>query len=167
VGKADGNKSLWRPQRWWDNVNCIHMRTGKSVGIFWTRKQTFGFHKIPLISRLAEQVSDSEEGLGSSLAVFDFIDLLYFCNCTNPTAKHYVFWKGPYVQQNYRQKFPIIVHDNLQRESHKPYVYPTSVTWLHLLRKQMNTSTSTVLIAETHWSTRTRLRALPRLVTTA
>ena len=57
--------------------------------------------------------------------------------------------------------------DNLQCESHTPYGPPTSVTWLQLLRKRTNTDTSTVLTAETHWSTHTRLRALYRLVTSA
>jgi len=39
------------------------------------------------------------------------------------------------------------------------------VTWLQLLIKQRQTGTSTVLTAETHWSTCTRLRALSRFVT--
>jgi len=47
----------------------------------------------------------------------------------------------------------------LQHESAESYGLPTSVTWLQLLRKQTNTGTSTSLIAETHWSTRTRRRA--------
>jgi hypothetical protein len=59
------------------------------------------------------------------------------------------------------------LHDNLQRESRKPYGSPTSVTWFQLLRKQTNTGTCTALTAETHWSTRTRLRALSRLLTSS
>jgi len=45
---------------------------------------------------------------------------------------------------------PAILHDNLQRESHKTYEPPTSVTRLQLLRKQTNTGTSTALTAKTH-----------------
>jgi hypothetical protein len=44
---------------------------------------------------------------------------------------------------------------DLQRGSHRPDGPPTSVTWFQLLRKQKNTGTSTTLIAETRWSTRT------------
>jgi len=47
-------------------------------------------------------------------------------------------------------KVPVILHDNLQRESHKPYGPPTSVTLLQPLCKQTNTGTSTALTAETH-----------------
>jgi len=43
----------------------------------------------------------------------------------------------------------------------------TSTLHLQPLRKQTNTGTFTALTAETHWSTRTRLRALSRLVTAA
>jgi len=49
-----------------------------------------------------------------------------------------------------------------QRESHIPYGPPTTVTWLQLLRKHTNAGTSTALTAQTHWSTRTQLRALSR-----
>jgi hypothetical protein len=42
------------------------------------------------------------------------------------------------VWQDYIHNVPIILHDNLQRGSHKPYGPPTSVTWLQLLRKQNN-----------------------------
>jgi len=55
---------------------------------------------------------------------------------------------------------PLSLHDNLQRESHISYLPLTSVTWLQLLRKQTNTGTCVALIAETPWSTRTRLCAL-------
>jgi hypothetical protein len=55
--------------------------------------------------------------------------------------------------------------DTLQRECHKLYGSPPSVTWMELLRKQMNTGTPTSPTAETHWSTRTRIRALSRNVT--
>jgi len=44
-----------------------------------------------------------------------------------------------------------------------PYDPPTSVTWLQLLRTQINAGTSTTLISGTQWFTRTRLRALSRL----
>jgi len=57
-----------------------------------------------------------------------------------------------YVQQDYIQVVPAILHENLQREAHKSYGPPASVTWLQLLRKQTNTDTSTALNAETHWS---------------
>jgi len=46
------------------------------------------------------------------------------------------------------------LHDNFQRESHKPYGPPTSATWLQLLRQQ--TGTSAALTAEMHWSTHAR-----------
>jgi hypothetical protein len=59
----------------------------------------------------------------------------------------------------------VILNENPQRKSHKPYGSPTSAMWLQLLRKQTNTGTSTALIAETRRSTRTRFRALSRLVT--
>jgi hypothetical protein len=32
------------------------------------------------------------------------------------------------LQQDYIHKVPVILHDNLQRESHKTYGTPTSVT---------------------------------------
>jgi hypothetical protein len=54
------------------------------------------------------------------------------------------------VQQNYIYKFPVSLQYDLQRESHKSYSPPTSVTWLQLLRKQTNTGISTALAAETH-----------------
>ena len=47
-------------------------------------------------------------------------------------------------------KSPVILHDNLQRESHKPYDPPTLVTWLHLLRKQTKTGTSAALNMQKH-----------------
>jgi hypothetical protein len=55
------------------------------------------------------------------------------------------------LYQDYIHKVPVVLHDNLQREYHQHYGPPTSVTWLHLLRKQTNTGTSTALTAETHW----------------
>ena len=55
-------------------------------------------------------------------------------------------------------------YDNLQRESHNSHDPPTSVTWQQLLHKHRNTGNCTDLIAETHWSMHTRLRALYRLV---
>jgi hypothetical protein len=51
---------------------------------------------------------------------------------------------------------PIILHENLQRGSQKD----TSVTWLHILRKQTNTGMSTDMTAGTYWTLRTRLRAV-------
>jgi hypothetical protein len=65
--------------------------------------------------------------------------------------------------QGYIHQVSVILHDNLQRVFHKLYVPPTSVTWLQLLSRQKNSGTSTALAAETHWFTRTRLRALLRL----
>ena len=51
-------------------------------------------------------------------------------------------------QQEHIHEVPIIPHDNLQRESHKPYARPTSI---ELLRKQQTkTGTPTALTAETH-----------------
>jgi len=50
---------------------------------------------------------------------------------------------------------------------HKSYDPPTSVTRLQSLRMQTNTGNSNALTAGTPWSTRTRLRALSRLVASA
>ena len=69
------------------------------------------------------------------------------------------------VWQGYMYKIRVTLHDNLHRESHKIYGPPTSVTWLQLLCTPANTSASTALTAEKHRSTRTRLRALSRNVT--
>ena len=44
---------------------------------------------------------------------------------------------------------PVSLHVKFQRESNKPYILPTPVTWLQLLRKQASTGTSTALTAET------------------
>jgi hypothetical protein len=71
------------------------------------------------------------------------------------------------VEQDYVHKVPLILHVNIQREYHNPYAPPTSVTWLQLLRKKTSTAISIALTAKTHWSTRTRLYALSRLVTSA
>jgi len=46
-------------------------------------------------------------------------------------------------------KSPIILHDNLQRESHQPNGPPTSAIIIQLLCKQMHTGTSTALTGET------------------
>ena len=54
------------------------------------------------------------------------------------------------VYWDYIHKVHVILHDNLQRESHKPHVPPTSDTWLLLLRKQTNTGDSTAVTAEIH-----------------
>jgi hypothetical protein len=43
----------------------------------------------------------------------------------------------------YIHSLPVILNDNLQRESHKPYGPQTSVTWLQLLRGQKKTDSST------------------------
>jgi len=52
------------------------------------------------------------------------------------------------VYQHYSHKVPVILHDNLGRESHKSCGAPTPVTWLLLplllLRKQTNTGITTV-----------------------
>jgi len=44
----------------------------------------------------------------------------------------------------------VILHDNPQRESHKPHDPPTSVTWLNLLSKQTKNGTSTALMMQKH-----------------
>ena len=41
-----------------------------------------------------------------------------------------------------------VLHDSLQRDSHKPHCPPTSVTWLQLLRRPTNTGSFTALFAE-------------------
>ena len=45
------------------------------------------------------------------------------------------------VQLDYIHKVPVILNDNLQRQSYKPYG-PTPVTWLQLLRKQVGRDSS-------------------------
>ena len=86
----------------------------------------------------------------------------------------YMFWSVTMttivkasVWKAYIHKVPLILCDYLQREFHKPYGSPTAVTWSHLLRKHTNTGTSTALTAKTHWSTRTRVRALFQRMTSA
>jgi len=69
------------------------------------------------------------------------------------------------LYQDYIHKITVVLQDNFQCESHKPYGPPTSVTWHLLLRKQKNTGKTNALNAETHCSTRTRIRADSRLVT--
>jgi len=71
------------------------------------------------------------------------------------------------VEEDYIHKITVILCGSLQCEYHRTYGPPTSVTWLQLLRKQKNAGTSTAPTAETHWPTRTRLRALSRVVTSA
>ena len=58
---------------------------------------------------------------------------------------------------------PVIIHENLLRDSHKPYCPPVPFTWLQLLLKQTNTGISSALTAQIHRSTRKRLRALTDL----
>jgi hypothetical protein len=74
-------------------------------------------------------------------------------------------WSWGYVRlQRYEiRKFPVILHDNLQSESHKPHAPPNTVTWLQLLRKQTNIGTSTARTAATSWSMRTRITHSPDL----
>jgi len=55
-------------------------------------------------------------------------------------------------------KSPVILHDNLQRDYHKPYGPPTSVIWLHQQSTNTNTGTSTASTTGTHWYTRTLLQ---------
>ena len=43
------------------------------------------------------------------------------------------------LYQDYIHKVPVILHDDRQRESHKPYGPPTSVTWLELQRMKKST----------------------------
>ena len=56
-----------------------------------------------------------------------------------------------YLWQDYINKAPVILHGNLQWESHAPYGPPTSVTWLQLKLKQTNTGVSNSLAAERTW----------------
>jgi len=61
-------------------------------------------------------------------------------------------------------KVPVILHDDIQRESRKPYGIPNGhVTAAATLAT--NTGTSAAPTAETHWYTRTRLRAPSLFVT--
>jgi len=70
------------------------------------------------------------------------------------------------IWQDSIHKVPVILHDNnLQHESHKPYGPPTLVTWLHVLRKPTKSTISSAPIAETHWSTYTRIHAVFRTET--
>jgi hypothetical protein len=92
----------------------------------------------------------------------------YLWSCLDVLATWYVIFKLRYTVLSIAGLYPqvpTILYDNLQRKHHNPYGPPTSFTWLQLLHKQTNTGTSTTLTAETHWSTRTRLCALSRLVT--
>lgn len=54
------------------------------------------------------------------------------------------------VYQDYIHKVAVILYDNLQQGSNKPYGLPTPFTWLQLLRKHNNTGTVIALILETH-----------------
>ena len=65
------------------------------------------------------------------------------------------------VYQYYIHKVPVILHDNLQPDSHKPYGSSTPVTWLQLLRKQTNTGTFTAPTAGSPLSTHTTSYTLP------
>jgi len=47
-------------------------------------------------------------------------------------------------------KSPVILHDNPQRESHKPYGPPTLVMWLTLLGKQKKSGTFAAQIMQKH-----------------
>ena len=68
------------------------------------------------------------------------------------------------VWRDYIRPNRVSLRFNLQRESRKLYVPPTSVTWLQLLSRQANTGTSTALIAEIHLSSRKRIHVLFRIV---
>jgi hypothetical protein len=57
------------------------------------------------------------------------------------------------LEQDYIHKVPVILHDNLQRHSHKPDGPPPTVTYLQLLRKLTNSNAFPALNAETHWFT--------------
>ena len=72
-----------------------------------------------------------------------------------------------WIWQDYICEDLLVLHDSLQRESLKLYCSPALLVWLQLVRKLMNTDTSTSPTAGTPWSTRTRLRALSRLVTSS
>jgi hypothetical protein len=89
---------------------------------------------------------------------------LYFETNTRDYIKKSEPWKMS--EQDYIHKVPVTLHDNLQRQSHKPDAPPPTVTWMQLPRKHTNTGgTFTALNTETHWSTRTWPRALSLLVT--
>jgi len=64
------------------------------------------------------------------------------------------------TQQDYIHEVPVILHDNLQRVSHRLYG-PSSFTWLQLLCKQTNTGTCTILTAKRQSCTHTLSRLLP------
>jgi len=68
IGKPEGKRSFGRLRHWWEhNIKMdvreigwegvhgsIWLRIGTSGGILWTRSWTFGFHKRPEVSWLAE-----------------------------------------------------------------------------------------------------------------
>jgi hypothetical protein len=58
------------------------------------------------------------------------VDILSYISCWLSIWRYYIY------------KVSVILHDNLQRESHKPYAPPTWVTWSQLLRKRTNTGTT-------------------------
>jgi hypothetical protein len=61
-------------------------------------------------------------------------------------------------------RLPPTAKQLLRWSEHSSVSISSSVTWLQLLRKHTNTDTSAALPAESRWSTRTRLRAISRLV---
>ena len=68
-----------------------------------------------------------------------------------------------HAEQDDTHKSPIILYDNLQCKSHKPYCPPTSVMQLQLLHKHMNTGTSTAQTAETQRSVTHQFAHSPNL----
>jgi hypothetical protein len=89
--------------------------------------------------------SEAETGV-SSLMQREIISLKY----GHFPPSQYKWSMPSTVRQNYIHKFPVILHDSIQRESHKPYDAPTSVTWLHDLHLQRCDCRNTLIYAHTN-----------------
>jgi hypothetical protein len=95
VGNPEGKRPLGRPRhRWVDNIKMdlrdiwiglIWLRIGTNGGLLWTRRWTFGSHKMLGSSRVAAQFAASQERLSymsefviNSISGTRFISLRFF-----------------------------------------------------------------------------------------
>ena len=122
-------------------------------------------HKVPrhFTRKPSAPILRNRQGPPNSVTVLPNSDFRYFrkfqgFRCFGSHKKTVMSFKNRFkeasglnfeLQQDYIHKVLVILQDNVQRESHKPYAPPTSVTCLQPLRKQTNTGTSTALTAET------------------